>query len=188
MLNVPWPREPLSVYGFQVIVALPRVVDNSVRSFLCRAKLSLGRVFSRCGNLAQDEVAYVKSSKLYPLIVVFGHLLLVLRHSAGSFFSYFVQTIQVDSQVIVIALFVEYLSPDVDYSYLDRDHCFSAIGELEWGFSRWGSCCGSVGSQDFGQFFWPGIFRVVQLGFDNLKQCLIRHFRLSICLGMRIGS
>ena len=171
-----------------MIIALPGVMDDSVGTFQCGAKLSLGGVFSRRGDLAQDEVAYVQSSELYPFIVVFGHLLLIPRHFDGSFFSYFVQTIQVDSQVIVIALFVEYLSPDVDYSYLDRDHCFSAIGELEWGFSRWGSCCGSVGSQDFGQFFWPDIFRVVQLGFDNLKQCLIRHFRLSICLGMRIGS
>ena len=114
-------------------------------------------------------------------------LMLVLCHSFGSLVSYFVKTIQVDSQVIVIVFFVEYLSPDVGYSYLDRDHYFNAIGESEGGFSRWGSCCGSVGSQDFGQFFWPGIFRVVQLGFDNLKQCLIRHFRLSICLGMPWG-
>ena len=56
VLNVPWPREPLSVYGFQVITALPRIVDNSVRSFPCGAKLSLGRVFSRSGNLAQDKI------------------------------------------------------------------------------------------------------------------------------------
>ena len=144
VFNVPWPREPLPVYSFQVITALPRVVDDSVRSFPCGAKLSLGRVFSCCGNLEQDEVAYVKSSELYPLVVVFGHLLLVLRHSTGSFVSDFIQAIQVDSQVIVIAFFVEYLSPDAGYSYLDRDHCFSAIGELEGGFSRWGSCCGSV--------------------------------------------
>jgi len=145
VLNVPWPKEPLSVYSFQVITALPRVVDDLVRSFLCGAKLSLGRVSSRCGNLAQDEVAYVKSFELYPLIVAFGHLLLVLRHSVRSFFSYFVQTIQVDSQVIVIALFVEYLSPDTGYFYLNQDHCFSAIGKPEGGFSCWGSCCGSVG-------------------------------------------
>ena len=87
----------------------------------------------------------MSSSELYPLIVVFGHLLLILRHSAGSFVSYFVQTIQVDSQVIVIIFFVEYHSPDADYSYLDRDLCFSAIGELEGGFSCWGSCCGPIG-------------------------------------------
>ena len=33
---------------------------DSVRSFPCGAKLSLGRVSSRSGNLAQDKVAYVK--------------------------------------------------------------------------------------------------------------------------------
>ena len=80
-----------------MIAALPGVMDDSVRSFPCGAKLSLGRVSSSCGDLTQDEVAYVKSSELYPLVVVFGHLLLVLRHSAGSFVSYFVQTIQFDS-------------------------------------------------------------------------------------------
>ena len=119
MFNVPWLRESLSVYGFQVVTALPRVVDDSVRSFPCGAKLSLGRVFSCSGNLAQDEVAYVKSSEFHPLIVVFGHLLLVLCHFAGSFVSYFVQTVQVESQFIVIALFVKCLSPDACYSYLD---------------------------------------------------------------------
>ena len=80
-----------------MIAALLGVVDDSVGSFLCGTKLTLGRVFSRCGDLAQDKVAYVKSSELYPLVVVFNHLLLVFRHSAGSFVSYFVQTIQVNS-------------------------------------------------------------------------------------------
>ena len=80
-----------------MIAALPGVVDDSVGSFPCGAKLSLGRVPSRCGDLAQDEVAYVKSSELYPLVVVFDHLLLVLRHSAKNFVSYFFQKIQVDS-------------------------------------------------------------------------------------------
>ena len=97
VLDVPWPRKPLSVYGFQVITTMPGVMDNSVMFFPCRAKLSLGRISSRYGNLAQDEVIYIKSSEFYPLIVVFGHLLLVLRHFVGSFISYFVQTIQVKS-------------------------------------------------------------------------------------------
>ena len=80
-----------------MIAALPGVVDDLVGSFPCGANLSLGRVFSYCGDLAQDEVAYVKSFELYPLVVVFGHLLLVFHHFAGSFVSYFIQTIQVDS-------------------------------------------------------------------------------------------
>ena len=56
-------------------------------------KLSLGGIFGRSGNLAQDKIPNVKSSELYPLIVVFSHFLLILRHSDGSFFSYFVYTI-----------------------------------------------------------------------------------------------
>ena len=126
-------------------------------------------VFSCCGDLAQDEVAYVKSSELYPLVVVFSHPLLVLRHSAGSLISYFIQTVQVDSQVIVIVFFVEYLLPDAGCSYLDQDHCFSAISESEGGFSCWGSCCGSVGPQDVRQFFRPSTLRVILLSFDNLE-------------------
>ena len=73
-----------------MIAILPRIVDDSVKSFPCGAKLSLGRVSSHCGDLAQDEVAYVKSSELYSLVVVFGHLLLVFHNSGGSFVSYFV--------------------------------------------------------------------------------------------------
>ena len=97
VLSVPWSWKPLPVYGFQVIVALPGVIDDPVGSFPCGAEFPLGRVSGCWGDLAQDEVAYIKSSELYPLIVVFSHLLLVLRHSAGSFVSYFLQTIQVDS-------------------------------------------------------------------------------------------
>ena len=73
-----------------MIIALPGVMDDSVGTFQCGAKLSLGGVFSRRGDLAQDEVAYVQSSELYPFVVVFSHLLLVYRHSTVSFVSYFV--------------------------------------------------------------------------------------------------
>ena len=155
--------------------------------FTTSTKLSWGKVSSHSGNLAQDEIVYVKSFELYPLIVAFSHLLLILRHSTGNFVSYFFQTIQVDSQVIVIAFFVEYLSPDAGYSYLDRDHCFSAIGEPKGGLSRRGFCRGFVSPQDVGQFSRPGILRVIQLDFDDLEQCPIRHFRLSILLGMPWG-
>ena len=136
MLNVSWAKEPLSVYGFQVITALPGVVDDSVRSFPYGAKLSLVRIFCCCGNFVQEEVSYGESSEFYSLIVVFGHLLLVLCHSARSFVSYFVQTIQVKPQLVVITLFAECLSFDVGYSYLDKDHCFSSIGESKGGFSH----------------------------------------------------
>ena len=161
MFNIPWPREFLFIRGFQVVATLSRVVDNSVRSFPCGAKLSLGGIFGCRGNLAQDEIPYVKSSKLYPLIVVVGHLLLILRHSDGSFFSYFVQAIQVDLQVIIIVFFVEHLSPDAGYSYLNQDHGFNAICEPKGGFSRRGSCCGPVSPQDVGYFFRPGTLCVV---------------------------
>ena len=96
-------------------------------------------------------------------------LMLVLCHSFGSHVSYFVKTIQVDSQVIVIIFFIEYHLPDAGFSYLNWDHCFSAIGEPKGGLSRRGSSRGSRSPQDVGQFFWLGTFRIVQLGFDNLK-------------------
>ena len=78
-------------------------MNDSVRSFPCETQLSLGRVFSYCGGLAQDEVSYVQSSEFNPLIVLFGHLQLVLRHLARCIVSYFVQIVQVESQFIVIA-------------------------------------------------------------------------------------
>ena len=77
-------------------------MNDSVRSFPCRTQLSLGRVFSCWGGLAQDEVSYVQSPEFNPLIVVFGHLFLILRHLVGCVVSYFVQTVQVESQFIII--------------------------------------------------------------------------------------
>ena len=97
MLNVPWSWKPLPVYGFQVIATLSRVMDDPVRSFPYAAEFPLGRVSSCWGDLAQDEVSYVESSELYPLVIVFDHLLLVLFHFIGIFLSDFVQTVQVDS-------------------------------------------------------------------------------------------
>ena len=150
MFNIPWPRESLSVHGFQVVAALSRVVDDSVWSFPCGVELSLGGISGCRGNLAQNEISYVKSFELYPFIVAVGHFLLILRHSDGSIFSYFVQAIQVDSQVVVIAFFVEHLLPDASYSYLNQDHGFSSICEPEGGFSCRVSCCGPVSPQDIG--------------------------------------
>ena len=136
VFNVPLPGESLSVYGLQGVASLSRVVDDSVESFPCGAKLSLGWISGRNSNLAQNQIPYIKSSELYPLIVVFHHLQLILRHSDESLFSYFVQTVQALPQMIAITLFVECLSPNTGHSYFNRDHGFSAIGEFEGGFSR----------------------------------------------------
>ena len=80
-----------------MIIALSRVMNDSVGSLLYGAELSLDRVSSCCGDLSQNEASYVKSSELHSLVVVLDHLLLVLRHLVGGFLSYFVYTIQVDS-------------------------------------------------------------------------------------------
>ena len=93
MFNIPWPREFLSVHDFQMVAALSRVVNDLVWPFPCGAELPLGGISGCRGNLAQDKISYVHSSEFYPFIVVIGHLLLVLRYSDGSFFSYFVQEI-----------------------------------------------------------------------------------------------
>ena len=123
-------------------------MNDAVRPFPCGTQLSLGRVFSCCGDLAQDKFSYVQSSEFNSLIVVFGHLQLVLRHLVGGSVPYFVQTVQVESQFIVIALFVERPLSNACYSYFDQDYCFSAIGKPEGGFSCWGSCRGFVSPQD----------------------------------------
>ena len=62
MLDVPWAKEPLSVYSFPVITASSGVVDDLVGSFPRGPKLSLGWVFCCCGNFVQDEVSYVELS------------------------------------------------------------------------------------------------------------------------------
>ena len=93
MLSVPWSWKPLPVYGFQVIATLPGVIDDPVGSFPCGAEFPLGRVSGCWGDLAQDEISYVESSKLHPFVVVLSHLLLVLCHLIRSFLSDFVQTV-----------------------------------------------------------------------------------------------
>ena len=61
------------------------------------------------------------------LVVVFGYLLLVLGHSLGGLVFDFVQTIQVQLQLIVIALFVkEFLFEDGE-PYFDWDDCLCAV-------------------------------------------------------------
>ena len=80
-----------------MIIALSRVMNDSVGSLLYGAELSLDRVSSCWGDLSQDKASYVKSSELHSLVVVLNHLLLVLRHLVRGFLSYFVYTIQVDS-------------------------------------------------------------------------------------------
>ena len=127
-----------------MIVTLPGIMGDFVGSFPSWAKLPLGWVLGGRCDFAQDEVSNIKSSKLHPLIVILGHLLLGHYHLAGCFVSRFVQAIQVDSQLVVIAAFVESFSSQVGDSYFDRNYCFGAIGETEGGLSCWGSCCGPV--------------------------------------------
>ena len=90
MFNIPRPREFLSVHGLQKVAALSRVVNDPVRPFPCGAELPLCRISGCRGKFAQDEISYIQSSEFYPFIVVVGHPLLVLCHSQGRFFSYFV--------------------------------------------------------------------------------------------------
>ena len=112
-----------------MVAALSRVVNDPVRPFPCGAELPLCEIFDCRGNLTQDEISYVQLFKLYPFIVLVGHPLLVLCYSYGRFFSHFVQAIQVDPQVVIVALFVEHLSPGAGYSHFHWDHGFCAIGE-----------------------------------------------------------
>ena len=45
---------------------------------------------------------------------------------------------------------MKHLLLDASYSHLHRDHCLSAVNELEGGFSCWGFGCSSVSPQDIG--------------------------------------
>ena len=144
MFNIPWPREFLSVHGLQMVAAPSRVVNDPVRPFLGGAELPLYGIFGCRGNFAQDEISYVQLSEFYPFIVVVSHPLLVLCYSDGRFFSHFVQAIQIDLQVVVVAFFVERLSLGAGSSHLYLNHGFYAIRESEGSLSRRCSCRGSV--------------------------------------------
>ena len=80
-----------------MIAALSGVMDDPVGSFPCGTEPSLDRISSCWGDLARDEVSYVKSSEPHSLVIVLGHLLLIPRHLVGGFLSHFIQTVQVDS-------------------------------------------------------------------------------------------
>ena len=73
-----------------MITALSGVMDDLVGPFPCGAEFSFSRVFGCWGDLARDEVSYVKLSELHSLVVVLGHLLLVLSHLVGGFLFNFV--------------------------------------------------------------------------------------------------
>ena len=133
MLDIPWSWQFPPIQHFQVIATLPRIMDDFVASFLGWAKLPLGWVHGSQCDFAQDDISYVKSFELHSLVVVLSHLLLVLCHFVGCFVSGFVQAIQIDSYLIVIAAFVENISPHAGDPYFDWDYCFGAISEIERG-------------------------------------------------------
>ena len=65
-------------------------MDDPVRSIPSWVEFPLDRVFSCWGDFAQDKVPYAKLSELHSFVVVFSHLLLVLRHLVNGFLSYFI--------------------------------------------------------------------------------------------------
>ena len=82
MLNIPWSWQFPPVQHLQVIVALPRIMGDSVGSFPGWAELPLSWILGGKCDFAQDEVSNIKSSKLHSLVVALRHLLLVLCHLA----------------------------------------------------------------------------------------------------------
>ena len=67
--------------------------------------------------------------ELYFLVVVLRHLLLILGHSLRSLVSNFVQTIQVQLQLVVVAVFVKEFLPETSEPYV-RLKGVSPIGVL----------------------------------------------------------
>ena len=70
-------------------------MDDSVRSFPIWTELALDRILRRWSYLSKDKVTDVKFFQLYPSIVVFNYLLLVLGHPLRNLISYFVHKVQV---------------------------------------------------------------------------------------------
>ena len=69
--------------------------------------------------------------ELYSLIVVLCHLPLILGHSSRSLVFNFVQTVQVQLQLVVVAVFIKEFHLGASKSYFNRDHCFCAICQVE---------------------------------------------------------
>ena len=61
------------------------------------------------------------------MVVILGHFLLVLSHPLKGLVYDFVQIVQVQLQLIFVALFIKEFPPEVGESYFNRDDCFCAI-------------------------------------------------------------
>ena len=76
-----------------------------------------------------------ESLEFYLLVVIFNHPLLVLGHSLRGLIFNFVQAIQIQLQLFVVAIFAKELLSQANDSYLDGDDCFRTICEVEGCFS-----------------------------------------------------
>ena len=112
-----------------MIATLFGVIGDPVRPFPSWANFPLGWIFGCRSDFVYDKVPYVKSSELHSFVIVFGHLLLILRHPARSSFSNFVQAIQIDLQLIIVVVFMEELLSNVGDSHFNQDYCLNTIGE-----------------------------------------------------------
>ena len=72
---------------------------------------------------------------LYPLVVMLGHLLLVLGHLLRSLVSDFVQTIQVQLQLVVVTTFVKELLPEA-LMIFSNVQFVTSVCPLAWGCPR----------------------------------------------------
>ena len=139
--DVPRTRKWIAFQIFKVIASSSGVTDDLVWALPSRPQLPLCWIPSSLWNFPQHHVIGVEPSKLYPLIIVLLHFLLIPSHSQGYLISNFNQTIQTEPQFVIVCTFVVMSSPKIGNSYLGWNNCFSAEGQLKWSFSFWCSCC-----------------------------------------------
>ena len=81
MFHIPRARQLVPVQILQMVASLTGIVDGFIRSFPGWPQFALCRVFCCSSYFSKDEITNVEPFQLYPLIVVFSHLQLVLGHS-----------------------------------------------------------------------------------------------------------
>ena len=95
-------------------------------------------------NFLQDEVSDVETPRLNHRIMLPSHEIFVPCRSFLYVCPYLIYDIEVQTELFLIILVLIHRHPMVGHVYFCRYNCLAPIGQLERGFSRWGSDSRSV--------------------------------------------
>ena len=162
------------------------MTDYFVGAFPSQSQSSLGWVLCCLRYLLEDEVSCVEPSYLDPSVVVSGHCFLVFGHSLHSFFSDFVNQVQVAVKLLLVFLVFISFDSEARQSHFHWYDGLNAKCQPEWCFSCSNSCGRPICLKDILQFFRPRPLYPFKPSFDNFEQASIPHFYLAV--GLKVSQ